>query len=138
MRLNWRAVSMMALVALGLFAQGVSADCQQCDQTRNQCYSTVEWDYTFCEMGCDDFSCSMDCRAFYLMGLDYCDNEWDYCNMTCDENGGGNNGGGTHQTTCGVQCSDGSWSSIACNPNEAASCTCTGSPLLANPSCTRV
>jgi hypothetical protein len=43
-------------------------------------------------------------------------------------------GGGT---TCAKQCSDGSWSSIACLSNETAHCTCTGSPLLANPYCTR-
>jgi hypothetical protein len=37
--------------------------------------------------------------------------------------------------TCATRCSDGSWSSIACNAGEQAHCDCTGSPLLANPSC---
>jgi hypothetical protein len=46
-------------------------------------------------------------------------------------------GGGGGSTTCAVQCTDGSWSSIACNTGETAHCTCTGTPLLANPSCTR-
>lgn len=140
MRSILRAVFVM--VALGLCMQEVSADCGQCDQDKNQCYATVEWDYLFCEYGCNyyDYGCSVDCRATYLMGFDYCDNQYDYCTMTCGS-GGGDNGGncnGGHQTTCGVQCGDGSWSSIACNPNEAASCTCSGEPLQANPSCTPV
>ena len=44
---------------------------------------------------------------------------------------GGDGAGGT----CAVQCSDGSWSGIACNPGEQAHCTCTGRPVKANPSC---
>jgi hypothetical protein len=46
------------------------------------------------------------------------------------------NGGGCASTTCAVQCSDGSWSSIGCNSNEYATCSCSGSPVLANPRCT--
>jgi hypothetical protein len=46
-----------------------------------------------------------------------------------------NTGGGTCSTTCAVQCSDGSWSSIACLSNEKATCSCSGAPVLANPRC---
>jgi hypothetical protein len=48
----------------------------------------------------------------------------------------GSGGGSCGSTTCAVQCTDGSWSSIACNSNEYATCSCDGSPLLANPYCT--
>lgn len=37
--------------------------------------------------------------------------------------------------TCAIQCSDGSWSSIACLHNEIAICSCGGSPLQADPHC---
>lgn len=40
--------------------------------------------------------------------------------------------------TCAVQCPDGSWSSIACDRNENAFCTCSGSPVQANPYCEAV
>lgn len=49
--------------------------------------------------------------------------------------GGGEGSGGT-STTCAYQCSDGSWSSIACNTGEIAYCKCDGSPLKARPYCT--
>ncbi|HEY0783460.1 MAG TPA: hypothetical protein VGE98_13460 [Thermoanaerobaculia bacterium] len=48
-------------------------------------------------------------------------------------------GSGTCVTTCARQCRDGSWSSIACNSNERATCDCTGishgSSVQAFPSC---
>jgi hypothetical protein len=48
---------------------------------------------------------------------------------------GWGSGGGSSSTTCARRCSDGSWSSIACLARETAHCTCSGSPLLANPYC---
>ncbi|HEY0554480.1 MAG TPA: hypothetical protein VGG20_09445 [Thermoanaerobaculia bacterium] len=48
------------------------------------------------------------------------------------DGGGGGGAGGT----CAIQCPDGSWSGIACNPGQQAHCTCSGSPVQANPSCT--
>jgi hypothetical protein len=47
---------------------------------------------------------------------------------------GGGTGGGC-VTSCAVECSDGSWSSIGCLSDECAKCTCSGSPVLANPRC---
>ncbi len=138
MRSSWCAA--LFVLALALCAQPASADCGQCDQSWNQCSSDAGWDYYMCEGGCDDWSCSVDCRANYLMWLDFCDNEYDWCTATCDWSGGGDPGGGCNnvQTTCGVQCGDGSWSSIACNPREIASCACDGvePQLQATPSCT--
>jgi len=49
---------------------------------------------------------------------------------------GDGSGGGGSSTTCTVQCPDGSWSGIGCNTGETAHCTCTGSPVQANPYCT--
>ena len=52
-------------------------------------------------------------------------------------NGGGDQPpfGDSNGTTCANKCDDGSWSSIACLDNEMAVCSCTGSPLQANPYC---
>jgi hypothetical protein len=50
--------------------------------------------------------------------------------------GDGGSGGGGGSTTCAVQCSDGSWSGIACNTGQTAHCACDGSPLRARPYCT--
>jgi hypothetical protein len=46
-------------------------------------------------------------------------------------------GGGTCATSCSFKCNDGSWSSIACLPNECAKCYCNGyqAPVLATPKC---
>ena len=51
------------------------------------------------------------------------------------QNDPGDGSGGSGSTTCAVQCSDGSWSGIACNTGQTAHCTCTGSPVKANPYC---
>lgn len=48
----------------------------------------------------------------------------------CETDGGG-------ATSCAVRCPDGSWSSIGCNSNETAHCSCSGYPLQARPYCTR-
>ena len=37
--------------------------------------------------------------------------------------------------SCARQCRDGSWSGIACLPGQMAYCTCSGSPVQANPHC---
>lgn len=44
-------------------------------------------------------------------------------------------GGGDGGNTCAFQCPDGSWSGIACNNGETAVCSCSGSPVQANPHC---
>jgi hypothetical protein len=41
----------------------------------------------------------------------------------------------SQSNTCAVQCPDGSWSSIGCYQREIAVCSCTGSPVQANPYC---
>ncbi|MFL6260526.1 MAG: hypothetical protein ACJ76Y_12500 [Thermoanaerobaculia bacterium] len=42
---------------------------------------------------------------------------------------------GELSNTCAVQCPDGSWSGIGCNSGEIARCTCSGSPVQADPHC---
>ena len=48
---------------------------------------------------------------------------------------GDGSGGGGCSTSCAKPCPDGSWSGIGCLANQCAHCTCTGSPVRANPYC---
>jgi hypothetical protein len=133
MRPIWRAVSVTVAVALVLLAQDASADCSECESWRGYCYSEAVWYYMDCEGSCYDWSCSVDCRATYLMALDYCDWQYDWCSENCTNST--STGCGGYSSTCACECPDTSWSGIACNEGQIAYCTCSGSPVQANPRC---
>ncbi len=102
-----------------------------CETNLNGCYYTALWFYNACNQWCDpqeNPGCEMECESMYDNDLMMCDMDYYSCISGCDN-------GGSGTSSCSEVCSDGSWSGIGCYPGQTAVCSCTGSPVLANPHC---